>query len=636
MSQNCVFTGIIITLLVIQTHALKPKGATEIDIERTRYLQLQNDMWTLLNVDSNANINKHDVQEKLYTVYRDLAVSNWTDRYKETDFGFLQRFYEWNLVQKDLFAIQTLWDAFKTFLANQFTTSDFNELAGVDFTDTVFHDKQLTMNGSLDGIYRIMVKQGFYYKAALEAKNSICSTKQSPQQMMYQLYNVLSLTELKGYAMMQFSWMLLKTYGKGNFSKEAEIMKNQFNERTNKTQELLKRVMERADRSVWRCDPNHHVAGETYEEITRLLQGYIENEVDLNADGTCMENCAAYQYTESHGCFKGEKKFCSRQEKCNGKLLHCRYVDSDMWICPARSTSSRRYEYIEYENGKIFGKQQACVRGTTKVDSWWRYLFWHCSYCMCLCDQQGKKSDRYFNLRESVSDVANNKVVTGVRFTKQNRIIHIQIQEGTLLQRGAIDPSSVQWKPVSDYTIFDRGIRNGHDYHTLKWDNRSFDLDDLVAKPSHVLTGVKLRVIGTHLNLEIRVNEFDFISGRIDPTGEWISNDNTDQSLVKRSEIKLNRPDIPTATSMKSLPNSYPNQFIDFTNSDFDSDAAQSTVPFIDIQEVTSEPLVPLSGIGTYHKGRDLSGGFVALKIITYDFSPHIQLPDYNENYAEK
>lgn len=114
-------------------------------------------------------------------------------------------------------------------------------------------------------------------------------------------------------------------------------MNNQFNERTNKTQELLKRVMERADRSVWRCDPTHHVSGETYEEVTRLLQGYIENEVDLNADGTCMENCASYQYTESHGCFKGEKKYCSRQEKCNGKLLHCRYVDSDMWVCPAVS-----------------------------------------------------------------------------------------------------------------------------------------------------------------------------------------------------------------------------------------------------------------------------------------------------------
>ncbi|XP_063707840.1 uncharacterized protein LOC134836578 isoform X2 [Culicoides brevitarsis] len=623
------FSALVVALCVAQTWAVRIKGSTEIDIERAKYLKLQDDMWALVE---QGTIQKHDIEEKLYSTFRDLATSNWTARYKENEFAFLQRFYEWNLVEKDLLGIEGLWGAFKHFLANQFTANDFNELAAMDFADTVFHDKQLTMNGSLDSVHRIMVKQGFYYKAAMEAKNSVCSTKQSPQQMMFQLYNVLSLTELKGYAMMQFSWMLLKTYGKGNFAKEAEIMKNQFNERTNQTQTLLKRVMERADRSVWRCDPTHHVSGETYEEITRLLQGYIENEVDLNADGTCMENCAAYQYTESHGCFKGEKKYCSRQEKCNGKLLHCRYVDSDMWICPARTSSNRRYEYIEYENGKVFGKQQNCVRGTTKVDSWWRYLFWHCSYCFCLCDQQGKKSDRYFNLRESVSNVVENKVVTGVRFKKQNRIIHIQIQEGRLLPRGAIDPDSVEWKPVSDYTIFDRGIRNGHDYHTLKWDNRSFDLDDLMAKPSHVLTGVKFRVVGTHLNLEIRVNEFDFASGRIDPTGEWISNDNTDQSSVKRRELRFNRPDIPTASQMKSLPDSDPNQYFDFVNSDLDSDAAQSTVPFIDIQEVTSEPLVPLSGVGTYHKGRDLSGGFVALKIITYDFSPHIQLPDYAEN----
>lgn len=74
-----------------------------------------------------------------------------------------------------------------------------------------------------------------------------------------------------------------------------------------------------------------------------------------------------------------------------------------------KPSSSRRYEYIEYENGKLLGKSQSCVLGTSKVDSWWRYLFWHCSYCFCLCDQQGKKSDRFFNLREYVTDVTNNK-----------------------------------------------------------------------------------------------------------------------------------------------------------------------------------------------------------------------------------
>lgn len=104
--------------------------------------------------------------------------------------------------------------------------------------------------------------------------------------------------------------------------------------------------------------------------------------------------------------------------------------------------------------------------------------------------------------------------------------------------------------------------------------------------------------------------------------------------LSRRREIKLKRPNVPTETGMKSLPDSESNSYMDFTNSDLDSDAAQSTVPFFDTQAVTSDPVVPLAGAGIFHKGRDLSGGFVAVKMFTYDFSPHIQLPNYGDaNY---
>lgn len=78
-----------------------------------------------------------------------------------------------------------------------------------------------------------------------------------------------------------------------------------------------------------------HFLGETYEEITQLLQGYIQNEVDLNPDGTCRENCAEYTYTKSHGCY--QNLYCRQQRRCNGKIVNCKFVDSDMWICPAVS-----------------------------------------------------------------------------------------------------------------------------------------------------------------------------------------------------------------------------------------------------------------------------------------------------------
>ena len=43
----------------------------------------------------------------------------------------------------------------------------------------------------------------------------LCSLSKSPHQVVYDLYTLLALTDAKGYAMMQFSWMLLRLYGKG-------------------------------------------------------------------------------------------------------------------------------------------------------------------------------------------------------------------------------------------------------------------------------------------------------------------------------------------------------------------------------------------------------------------------------------
>lgn len=83
--------------------------------------------------------------------------------------------------------------------------------------------------------------------------------------------------------------------------------------------------------------------------------------------------------------------------------------------------------------------------------------------------------------------------MTGIRFFKQNRIIHLQIQEGQLIERGRINSTSVRWAPVEDYTIYDKGIRDGRDYHTLAWDRREVDLDDLNAPVGHVVVSCVIR-----------------------------------------------------------------------------------------------------------------------------------------------
>ncbi|XP_055618076.1 uncharacterized protein LOC129763220 isoform X1 [Toxorhynchites rutilus septentrionalis] len=463
-----------------------------------------------------------------------------------------------------------------------------------------------------------------------EAKSTICSFGVSAQQVLYQLYNAISITELKGYSMMQFSWMLLKAYGKGNFTAESRLMRRRFEDRTSRTQQLLQRVMQQASRDYWRCDPerNQQKEGETFLQITRLLQGYVENEVDMNTENTCKENCAHYSWgVKQEQCYKD--LYCSKQPKCSGRIYNCEYMDSDMWICPSATSSNRRYEYIEYENGVILGQKGHCPRGTTKVDSWWRWLFWHCSYCMCLCDDAGPRSDRYINMRESVSDVMNNKIVTGMRFVKKNRIIHLIVQQGTLLPRGLIDNTTLEWVEAEGYNILSPNVRNGQDYHTLNHDNRILDLDDLEVQPSYVLTGVRFRLLGNHLNMEIRMTEMDFGTGKlVDPDKSiWIGSDKTEHSEEKRTEVKLDRPHVPLLTPSKSIPDSESNQFIRFRESDRGMDAAQTTVPFFDAQPVVPAKPIPLAGAGLFHKGRPKFGGFIAPKVLTYDFGPHVQPP---------
>ncbi|XP_034489780.1 uncharacterized protein LOC117793546 isoform X2 [Drosophila innubila] len=605
--------------------------ALEVDALRNEYFLLEKSLWEYLSKTANSQNNRETQIKKVYDSHREFINTPQMSRKFLSEQYNIMHHYEWTLLESNLTHLNSIFDFYKDTLMKRISSQDLEERAVLDLTEEVLrNDTTFSMSAVFRDIEYMMVKQAMYYRAMVKSADEMCNIKQSPQQFVYSLYTDIALTELKGYTMIEFSWMMLRVYGKGNFSKEAEIMRRDYEKRTERAVNLLKEVMRRADRIVWRCDPTKHVSKVTYDEVTRLLQGYIENEVDLNGDETCRETCSYYQSTRSEGCFKD--KYCARQPKCSGRLYNCQYIDSDMWVCPSPLNSTRRYEYIEYENGRVLGQRQNCGRGTTKVDSWWRYLFWHCSYCFCLCDEQGMKSDRFFNLRESVADVKQNRVVTGLRFVKKNRVFHLQIQEGSLLPRGAINASTLEWKPVDEYKIYDRNVARGVDYHTMSYESRSIDLDDIQKTDDNtfVVTGVRFRVLGAHLNLEARLSEFDFKKGELiqpEVNSVWQSNDNTDVSGERRQKLSVHNLDVPTRSIASSLPQSKHNQYIEFVNSGLDKDAAQSTVPFIDIQDVVSNPPVPLSGIGIYYKARLGFGGFVAPKIITYDFTPHVQVP---------
>ncbi|XP_033224884.1 uncharacterized protein LOC117177907 isoform X2 [Belonocnema kinseyi] len=619
-----------VCLLFLETNAIVKKEPSKIDSLRQALLEQGDDLHPdyLQNNGSVYNL------VKVFKVFGDKA-DNAFPSLPEQHLDTLNSVWLWARTQIEMRRINALYMKFRQM---QLDITDKNGIfptqAWVDFAKTVIHDPNLSIPRALEHIADYIVNQNLFVSAYQEASSQICNLNQSPQQLLYNLYNTIALTEIKGYTMMQFSLTLLKLYENGSFTEEMEQLKREYAVRTSETLRAVKTAMAFAPRDLWKCDPAVYKSEETYTELKQLFQGYIVNEVDLNDAKTCKENCGYYTFAKQEGCYQNQ--FCSQQKRCNGKIRNCQYVDSDMWICPSIKNSSRRYEYIEYENGQMFGRKNSCPAGTTKVDSWWRWLFWHCSYCFCYCDDHNTNSDRYFNLRNVLSDIGSNKVVIGVRLKKVNKIIHIQIKEGKLLPHGTIDPESISWKPIEDYTILDRNVKDGTDYHTITWDKRAVDLDDLVPPPDHLLTGLRFKLLGVHLNLEIHATPFNFTAGTLmKEKSQWYANDNTDANegfnehipvVEKRTELMLEKPDIPSRLQSRAVPDSRSNQYLHFAPTDLEKDAGQSTIPFLDIQSIEPKPPVPIAGAGIFHKGQKGSGGFVALKLITYNFSRHLQV----------
>ncbi|XP_012545193.1 uncharacterized protein LOC101735738 isoform X1 [Bombyx mori] len=457
-----------------------------------------------------------------------------------------------------------------------------------------------------------------------EGGTDVCTLQMSPHQLIYDIYNTIALAEIKGYAIMQFSWMLLKLYGKGNFSQEASLTRERYGQRTTQAANVVRGVLSSASRDLYRCDPIQHEEGKTYDQVTRLLQGYIENEVDMNPQGTCQENCGYYTLTQRYGCY--DDQLCTQQKTCGGRIINCQYIDSDMWVCPS-GDSKRRYDWVTYENGRTLGQKGECTSGghSTKVDSWWKWNLFHCSYCFCLCEDAVDISERFFSMREALAQISKNKVVTGLRLIKHGRVFHLQVYESTLKERGLIEGGD--WVPVQKFDPLDPQFKDGVDYHTLTYENRAIDLDDLDSPSGHVLTGVRFRMLGAHLHFEIRSTPFNYTTGRLSPEkSQWISNDNTEGSARPRVKLELKNPDIPTRSSVPLAVDSEHDQYVEFTNSDLEADAAQSTVPFIDVQPVLPAGAGALaSGAGVLHRGARGSGGFVALRLRTYPHARHVR-----------
>lgn len=75
-----------------------------------------------------------------------------------------------------------------------------------------------------------------------------------------------------------------------------------------------------------------------YAEITNFLQGFIDNEANLNSEGSCTADCGDYAKTHHFGCAAESScradKYGIAGSICDGTLRNCETIDySELKIC---------------------------------------------------------------------------------------------------------------------------------------------------------------------------------------------------------------------------------------------------------------------------------------------------------------
>ncbi|XP_008545917.1 uncharacterized protein LOC103570089 isoform X2 [Microplitis demolitor] len=327
---------------------------------------------------------------------------------------------------------------------------------------------------------------------------------------------------------------------------EREYFMTDVKELMNFTQDYLGNYSE----YIFSCDFDNHIRNKTYIELERMIQVVIHNEYYMDKAGSCSYNCDTKQMTLNS----------EMNEECMD--ISCNYMGKKLEVCEL-SDDVRRYQWFKDENNNVYGNNTNCKGKVEELYSWYQWTTRYCDFCVCTCTAKPRRlvhnEITALSFQDQTSDTDKNQIVVDLKFVVKNNTIYVDIKEGKLLPRGKIDKKSLVWKSLDNCTIFD-------DFTACKYPPKPgeatyihlvarkdfgypkiLNLDDLIASTESVVTGVRFRYAGDlntfpkfkngSVELQIRVTDFNYESGKLSNTHHWISPDKN----VTRVEIGKTR-----------------------------------------------------------------------------------------------
>ena len=87
-------------------------------------------------------------------------------------------------------------------------------------------------------------------------------------------------------------------------------------------------------------------------------------------------------------------------------------------------------------------------------------------------------------MKPVTSDIESNKIITGVKFVKKNRIIQIEIEQSETMPEGIINDTNRTWIENSENLSIE-----DPDVYEMSYENRALDIDMLEAPPGTISFG---------------------------------------------------------------------------------------------------------------------------------------------------
>ncbi|CAG7834865.1 unnamed protein product, partial [Allacma fusca] len=477
----------------------------------------------------------------------------------------------------------------------------------------------------------------------------------------------LALVDIKYFILINFYYIYLWVYESSPFMQQQDLeieMKDRLAKKIGLYKEAFKDFGKQqinmpapVEPGYFRCDPpqispddssRDHQYLKSYIKITNFLKVFVAPEKNFKASKSCQGTCDMIDGTRApcnptdidciaefeDDCAKNPETCAGFQPPCPPEDTIC--INSGLDVSYCKSTRPDRILEWTQLDGKTMGeydpKNTTCSEPVVTLKGDWEMendpvadTPTMCEICMCHCYSpigDDMTSVRYFSLKPAVSSIASNKIVVGIKFQQIEDQIHLMVAEAKAMPKRQVDMASLVWrKPrLADmHGDLPQAI-------AVKRNLRIFHLDDIVAPPNHVVTGVRFIAssyegvyLHEYIGIQIQVYQINEATGKIMArTGKWIGNQN---ATISREPYNYVDPDDPIKADGAALPDSSSNQFVTFRGTSIGKDLSQSTIPYFDAQRIIldKEHSGWLRGIGVFHKSRPRFGGFLGLKIIKYD-----------------